>query len=85
MLRKEGSERSEMKTCSVLSIVFQKSLQTGGTDKKDLTASSLYHFLDILLDALRIRTGTRISFHRFTTDLIDQGEIDAQPVEKFDG
>src|SRR4030043_1038389 len=85
MLSKKGSEGSEMKTCWVLAIISQKSLKTGGTEKKDLTASGLFHFLDILHDALPTGTGTRISLHCFATDLIDQSEIDAQTIWKFYG
>src|SRR4030042_696313 len=85
MSSKKGGEGFKKKTGFFLSIIFQKSLKTGRTDKKDLTASGLFHFLDILHDALPTGTGTRISLHCFATDLIDQGEIDAQTIEKFDG
>jgi len=85
MFRKIGGEGFKKKTGFFFSIIFQKSLKTSGTEKKDLTPSGLFHSLDILFDPLPTGTGTRLSLHRFATDLIDQSEIDAQTIEKFDG
>ena len=77
-------ERFEGEARGDLLIILEKGLKAGGTEKEDFSASGLLDLFDVIPKSLRVGAGTDVPLDSLTTDLVDQGEIDTQPLKEPD-